>query len=280
MFNSAPTFSCLISCYYKDSPSQLREALQSLIDQTVSPNEVVFVEDGRLSEGLYQILAEFELKLPFKRIPLSDNKGLGHALNRGLLECSNEIVMRMDTDDICDPLRFEKQIEFLNNNPDISVVGTWAKDIDNAGNIIGERTYPTSHEDLYRIIWSCPFAHPTVAFRKSDIIRVGSYRTDIRRRQDYDLWMRAAAKGVKFANIPEYLLFYRFTDDYYRKNNIKVAWSQAMMGIRGLREIKTRRIYPYFAVFSPVLRAILPGFIEKPVHKLLRKVDPRNQKKS
>lgn len=267
-----------MSGYYKDSPKQLLEALESVVNQTLQANEVIFVEDGKLSEPLYEILELFSTKLPLKRIPLSENRGLGNALNLGLRNCSNDIVIRMDGDDICHPERFQKQVRFLQENPEISIVGTWANDIDEHGEVIGRRTYPTSHEELYKIIWTCPFAHPTVAFRKHAILNVGSYRVDIKRRQDYDLWMRAAAKGIKFANIPEFLLYYRFTNDYYKKNNIKVAWSQAMMGVEGLRNLKTKRLYPYIGVFSPVVRAILPGFIEKPVHKLLRKVDPRNQK--
>lgn len=272
-------FSCLIACYFRDSPLQLRTALQSLIDQTTNATEIVLVEDGQLSIPLYSVLDEFQEILPIKRVRIEENLGLGNALNHGLTECKYEIVMRMDTDDICHPKRFERQFKFLKENPSISIVGTWAKDIKDDGAIIGERTYPCSHEELYRIIWSCPFAHPTVAFRKSEILRVGSYRTDIKRRQDYDLWMRAAEYGLKFANIPEYLLYYRFTDDYYKKNNFKVAWNQAMMGVKGLRRLKFKSIYPYAAVFSPVFRSMLPSFIEKPIHRLMRNFDPRNRKK-
>lgn len=271
-------FSCLISCFYKDNPDQFRAALESVRTQTVCATEIILVEDGELSVLLYQMLEEFRGVLPIKHVRLVENKGLSNALNKGLLECTHDIVLRMDTDDICHPERFERQIRFLQANPDISIVGTWVKDINESGEVIGERTYPTAHEELYNIIWSCPFAHPTVAFRKGDVLRIGSYRTDIKRRQDYDLWLRAAAKGLKFANIPEFLLYYRFTDDYYKKNNFKVAWSQAMMGLDGLRNLKITSVYPYVAVFSPVLRSMLPGFIEKPVHRLLRKIDPRSRK--
>jgi len=272
-------FSCLISCYHKDSALQLSEALDSLLKQTVQATEIIVVEDGILSNNLYSTLGQFEKRLPIKRVQIKKNQGLGNALNQGLKQCSYDIVMRMDTDDICQSQRFEKQIEFLQKNPDVSIVGSWAKDINGDGKIIGERTFPTNHDEIVKIIWSCPFAHPTIAFRKSAIIEIGSYRTDIKRRQDYELWMRAAANGLKFANIPEFLLYYRFTEEYYKKNNFKVAWSQAKMGLEGLRNLKENRIYPYIAVFLPVFRSILPGFVEKPVHRLLRNIDPRRQKK-
>lgn len=271
-------FSCLISCYHKDSPTQLAEALESIVRQTKPPTELIFVEDGKLSRLLYQVLEEFDDKLPLKRIRLEENNGLGNALNQGLLHCSNNIVMRMDTDDICHPQRFDEQLNFLIKHPDIDIVGSWAIDINNKGETIGERTFPTRNEDLIKIIWSCPLAHPTVAFRRDAILGIGSYRKDVKRRQDYDLWLRAAVNGLKFANIPKFLLYYRFTDDYYKKNSLGVAWSQAVMGLKGLRSLNEKRMYPYFAIFSPVLRSILPRFIEKPVHRLLKRVDPRNQK--
>lgn len=270
-------FSCLMSSYYKDSPGQLRNALDSLISQTLQASEIVIVEDGKLSEALYQVLSEYAEKLPIKRIQLAENQGLGNALNQGLRHCSYEIVMRMDSDDVCHPTRFEKQVVYLNTNPEVAIVGSWAKDIDNDNKIIGERIFPTRHEELLKIIWSCPLAHPTVAFRKHDILKIGSYRTDIKRRQDYDLWMRAAVAGLKFANIPEFLLFYRFTDNYYKKNNLKVAWSQTKMGLGGLKKLKEREIYPYFAVCFPIFRSILPNFLERPVHRMMKRLDPRKK---
>lgn len=270
-------FSCLISSYKKDNPRQLIEAFESLKSQTLQAHEIVFVEDGELTKELYEILDKYSTFLPIKRIYLPINKGLGNALNVGLKECSNDIVLRMDTDDICHNERFEKQVEFLEKNKGIDIVGSWAKDINQDGEVIGERTFPISHDDLLNVIWACPLAHPTVAFRKESIIRIGSYRTDIKRRQDYDLWLRAAVNGLKFANIPEFLLYYRFTDDYYKKNNLKVAWEQGMMGYNGLRNLKVKKLFPYIGVFSPVIRAIMPNFLAKYFHRLTTKLDPRKK---
>ena len=271
------SFSVLMSTFHKDSPDQFREALDSLRAQSVPANEIVIVEDGPLTDELYEIIGDYRIDMPIKRIPLKENKGLGNALNIGLKACNHDIVCRMDTDDICDERRFEKQVKFLVDNPEVDIVGSWVKDIDEEGKVIGERTFPTSHESIYDIIWTCPFAHPTVAYRRDAILKIGSYRTDIKRRQDYDLWMRAAAEGLLFANIPEYLLFYRFTDDYYKKNNLKVAWQQSMMGYRGLKKLKVKKVFPYLGVFSPVLRGMLPQFLAKPFHRIVSKLDPRKK---
>lgn len=270
-------FSVLISSYYKDSPLFLERALESLKDQTLQASEIVFVEDGKLTRELYDVLDRYASLLPIKRLSFDENKGLGNALKIGLENCTNDIVLRMDTDDICDRERFEKQVTFLQNNKDIDILGTWVKDIDNNGKIIGERIFPTNHVDLLKVIWACPLAHPTIAFRKESIISIGSYNTGIKRRQDYDLWLRAATKGLRFGNIPEFLLYYRFTDDYYKKNNLKVAWEQGMMGYNGLRDLKVKSFFPYIGVFSPVIRALMPKFFAKLFHKLTNRLDPRKK---
>lgn len=271
-------FSCLISCYEKDDPQQLREALISLDKQSVKASEIVFVEDGILSKELYMVIEEFEDILPLKKVKLKVNKGLGEALNIGLEACSNNLVFRMDTDDVCHPKRFEKQIEYLKEHPEIDILGTWAKEIDSDGNIIGERTYPTSHKNIFNLMWTCPVAHPTVLFKRDAILKVGSYKVDLKRRQDFDLWFRAASKGLIFGNVPEYLLYYRFTPNFYKKNNFKVSWQETKMGINGLRKLKVRRPLPYLAMFYPIVRSLLPYSLAKRLQELAGKIDPRKTK--
>jgi glycosyltransferase involved in cell wall biosynthesis len=239
-------------------------------------NEIVFVKDGPLSNELELVLGKFEDTLPFKFVEISVNKGLGNALKQGLEQCGNEIVIRMDTDDICEPNRFAEQFNYMNAHPAIDIVGSWAYDIEGNDTIIGERKYPLKHEDIYRLMWTNPIIHPSVAFRKSKIIAIGSYDAEVVRRQDYELWIRAAFNGLKFANIDKFLLKYRFTDNYYKKNSTKVVYAQAIMGLKGARKLKLPK-YVYLAVFAPVLRTLLPPFLVKPLHKLMSKVDPRKK---
>lgn len=270
-------FSCLISCYYKDSPLQLKESLDSLVLQTNLPTEVVFVADGELTSELYSVLDSYKVKLNIKLLQLKENKGLGNALHQGLKLCNYDIVIRMDTDDICMPDRFEKQIDFFRENPDVDILGSWAYDIDDNNNITGERKMPTSHKEIYKLIWTCPIIHPTVAFKKQAIINIGSYSTTIKRRQDYDLWFRAASDGLRFANIPRFLLKYRFTENFYKKNNFKVAYQQSQMGIKGLLKLKNTSPIAYLGVLTPLIRTIFPKFIAIRIHKLFKKIDPRKR---
>lgn len=270
------SFSCLISCYKKDVPDDLKKCLTSLVNQTRPADEIVFVKDGKLTVDLENVLLEFKSKLPLIFISLKDNKGLGNALKVGLESCSNEIIIRMDTDDVCYPRRFEMQFNFMMNNPIIDILGTWAHDINANDEIIGERKYPTEHRHIYKLIWAIPIIHPSVAFRKSKILDIGSYDSELSRRQDYDLWLRSAYNGFIFGNIPEFLIKYRFTENYYNKNSTKVAFAQAMMGVKAIKKLKLP-LYVYIAVFVPLLRSLLPLFLIGYFHKLMNKVDPRRE---
>ena len=118
-------FSVLMSVYYKENPEYMRLALKSVIeDQTLKPAEVILVEDGPLTDELYQVIDDFKQKYPdiLKTVPIKENGGLGPALNKGLENCSYDLVMRMDTDDIACPDRFTIQVKYMNEHPDVSVL--------------------------------------------------------------------------------------------------------------------------------------------------------------
>lgn len=272
------SFSCLISCYKNDNPEQLDKCLDSLVRQTLSADEILFVKDGGLTPELEAVLLKYADTLPFRFLNFEQNQGLGYALNKGLEACIYDIVMRMDTDDICYVDRFESQYNYLCNNPQVDILGGWAHDIDVNDHIIGERKYPTTHEDLYQLMWTNPLIHPTIAFRKSRILQVGSYDRAVVRRQDYDLWIRAAHGGLIMENLPKFLIKYRFTENYYKKNNRRVVYDQALMGYRGAKLLDLP-FYTRLAVFVPVIRSWMPSMMIKPIHRFLSRFDPRTRGK-
>src|SRR5690606_20686755 len=116
-------FSVLISVYIREKPEYLNAAFESLLKQTLKPDEIVLVKDGLLTEELNKIIDEFEAQFQsFVIIENKTNLGLSESLNRGLIACTNEYVARMDTDDICREDRFEKQIGFLTQHREIDIV--------------------------------------------------------------------------------------------------------------------------------------------------------------
>ena len=158
-------FSVLLSVYGGEKGEFLRRSLASVFAQTVRAREVVLVEDGPLTEDLYRVVEEFRARQPeLKVVPLPRNGGLGRALNEGLKHCSFDIVARMDTDDICRPDRFEKQLRVLREHPDVAVVSAWIDEfVDDPGHVVSTRRLPERPEELYEYGKSrCPVNHPVV----------------------------------------------------------------------------------------------------------------------
>lgn len=206
-------FSVLMSIYYKEVPDFFIKALDSLMNQTKMPNEIVLVKDGALTKELDEIINQYIADYPnlFKIILLAENKGLGNALSIGILECSNEIVARMDTDDICVSNRFEKQVDFLNQNQDVDVVGSNVEEFNiEPGDLIRYRRMPEKGSKLLRYSkFRNPLNHPTVMYRKTKVLKAGNYNGEILLFEDFSLFIRMIKNGSNFYNIQESLLNFR-----------------------------------------------------------------------
>lgn len=202
-------FSVLMSIYKNEQVNFFVRCMQSIWDeQTVKPAEIILVIDGPLYDELYQAIDVWRDKLGelFNVIPLEYNLGLGNALNIGLSHCSNELVARMDTDDISLPDRFEKQLAvFQKTNTDIC--GSWVSEFDrNELSIESYRKLPEDHETIVKFSKKRnPLNHPTVMYKKSMVELVGSYGK-YRFAQDYHLWALLILHGAKFYNIQEPLV--------------------------------------------------------------------------
>jgi len=163
-------FSVLMSVYFKEKPNYFKECLESILNQTIVPSEIVLVKDGKLTKELECVIGEYVSKYDnlFKIIELEENKGLGIALQIGLLNCKYDIIARMDTDDICLPDRFEKQLKILKERKDVSVVGSWIGEFeDHYKNINTLRKTPLTFDEIYSLAKKKnPLNHMTVMFRK------------------------------------------------------------------------------------------------------------------
>ena len=212
-------FSVLISVYQREKPQYLEQALESLLEQTLLPTEVVIVEDGPLTDELYAVIEAFKTRFAATvSVVLPRNVGLGLALNHGLKECHYPIVARMDSDDICKPRRFEKQLEILRTHKEIDVVGSWIDEfLGTKENIISTRKVPETHQEILHFArYRNPMNHPTVMFRKAVIEAVDSYH-DFSLFEDYDLWVRMLQQGACFHNLQECLLWFRLNANAFRR---------------------------------------------------------------
>lgn len=231
-------FSVLISVYFKEKPENLRLALQSLVDQTLPADEIVLVKDGPLPPELDKEIACFQTMLPIKLIVLEENMSLGFALQEGLKHCSYDWVARMDTDDICHLRRFEKQVSFIENHPEYDLVGTNISEfVENPGDLGRQKKVPETHEGIVEYAFSrCPFNHPTIFFRKSAVLAVGSYQSMILF-EDYYLWFRLIKAGYRFYNIQEQLLDFRLGKDMLgRRQGLQYGLNESRFFVRAYRE--------------------------------------------
>lgn len=269
-------FSVLMSLYNKETPIYLELALKSVFEQTLPPEQVVLVLDGPINAELMDIVKKYQkLYSTLDVYPQEKNQGLSRALNLGLDKCRNEIVFRMDTDDICYPNRFERVLKEYDDFPELEVVGSFATMIDECGEAIQQMSVPLKQEDIYRKVWTCPFIHPTVSFKRSSLLRVGSYNPNSGPRQDdYELWFRCVESGLKCKNIGEPLLYYRFFKDSINRNNLKVGWWRAKVGLNGSWRCKCSPI-AYLGVCYPLVRACMPSFVRGLMYKLSDMLNPR-----
>ena len=220
--NKEYLFSVLISIYHKENPEWFREALDSVFAQTLQPTEIVLVEDGPLTPELYEVIDEYQSKHPiFNIVKNETNLGLGLALQKGVLACKNEIIARMDTDDIIPLNRFEKQIAKIEEGYD--VVSCWSQlFIGDQTNVIAVKTRPENHEEIVKLAHRrSPICHAAAFMRKSAVLKAGNY---MHRQyyEDYNLWVRMILNGARFYNVQEVLYEVRTTEAQLRRRG---GWS-------------------------------------------------------
>lgn len=213
-------YSFLVSLYCRESPEFLKDSILSMIEQTCRPDEIVIVKDGLLTDELDAVLNDFDSRYPgiFNIVGYEENQGLGYALNYGLKYCRNELIARMDTDDISKPERCIKQLEYFELHPETDIVGGQIDEfIGEVDNIIGRRTVPETDAEIKKYMKErCPLNHVTVMFKKTSVINAGGYMS-LLWNEDYYLWVRLSLNECVFANIPDVLVDVRINDDTYRR---------------------------------------------------------------
>ncbi len=200
----------VIMSVYSESPSWVELSINSILEQTYQDFEFIIVVDNPENNVAKTIIERFADKDNRVILLLNEtNIGLTKSLNRGLSVSTGEYIARMDADDISHNDRFQKQVDFLTNNPEISVCSTDARVIDEESQIIAStRVHGRLNlEDLYHC---SPLIHPSVMFRRSLLeLRRPLYNEEYRVSQDYELWSFLYLNHAKFGIIPEALLDYR-----------------------------------------------------------------------
>lgn len=203
--NKDPKVTVLMPVY--NGEKYLRKAIDSILNQTFTEFEFLIVDDGSTDNSV-EIINSYQ-NSRINLVKNDKNEGLVYTLNRGLSLAKGEYIARMDCDDISLPERLKKQIDFLDSNSEIAVVGTWIKVINEKEEPQTTWQYPLKPLEIqWNLYFYCPLAHPSVMFRKRIILSNGSYSPEMTHAEDYELWWRLSKKYL-LANLPDILLIYR-----------------------------------------------------------------------
>lgn len=252
-------------CVYSgDNPEYFKTAVESVLNQTRKPDEVVLVVDGAVTKTLDNMITDYEKSDIFNVIRLPENAGHGNARRIGLENCKYELVALMDADDISVPERFKKQLEVFENDEAVSLVGGNISEFINVPeNIVGNRTVPQNDNEIKAYMQKrCPMNQVTVMFKKTAVNNVGGY-IDWYCEEDYYLWIRLALAGYKFANIGEILVNVRVGKEMYnRRGGVKYFKSELQLQNLMLKtKVITLRRYLINVFERMVLQILMPNRI-------------------
>lgn len=266
------SYSVLMSIYKQENPAYLIQALDSMLNQTVFPSEIVMVKDGPLTRDLENVLNRYDAKYPglFNFVSYDVNHGLGYALRQGMLACSNEIVARMDTDDIARPDRMEKQLAAIDGGLDM--VGS------DVIEFVTSPNDPVAATDLPKGIDAIrsyskrrnPFRHPPMTFKKSKVIEAGNYSSEFLYFEDWDLFNRMLACGCLADNLSEPLVAMRVSEDFYARR----GGLQYLKYAKLFKKAQVMRGYfsnlDYLCSYLPhVVFCLMPNFLRAYLYRVL-----------
>lgn len=275
-------YSVLMSVYRKENPEFLEKSMNSIFNQTYPTNDFVLICDGPLTEELDIVIEKMQKKFGniLNVIRLKENKGLGNALNFGIKECKNEIIARMDSDDISVPKRCEEQIKFMMANQEYGIVGSVIAEFSEDENIINSyRIVPENSEEIVKFCkFRNPFNHPSIMFKKSLVLKSGNYK-DVRYMQDYFLWIDMISNQIKGYNIQKPLVLMRANENLFKRRSGKQYLKIQKDLLSYMKNKKLINIFEY--IFFLCLRtcsALAPNFMRKSIFKkILRKRNLKNE---
>jgi len=257
------TISVLMSVYKSEHPAFMDRSLHSIwTDQTLKPDQIILIKDGPIGEDLQEVVDVWKERLEGKLLlhQNSENMGLTKSLNVGLQYVTSDLIARMDSDDISHPLRFERQVAFLQENPDIDVIGGSVQEFNQNNLNLGVRHYPSTPNLCKKsIVKANPLAHPSVMIRRRIFDAGFRYNEKYRNNQDLALWFDLITNGYKLANLPAVIVnFRRETTVYKRRHKFKSTFSEFKIYINGIYRLHGLFTFLYIYPVSRFIFRLMP----------------------
>lgn len=265
--------SIILSLYRNDKLSFVRQSIESLLNQTYREFDLHIQYDGPINDDIDEYLHRFkDSRIVIHRRNV--NKGLACSLNDLLcivLLKGYDFIVRMDADDISMSERIERQLAYMEANPDCDCLGTWAIEIKSNGEEFFKKQMPITHEECFKFFMKrdC-MIHPTVMFRRSYFDKVKAYPEDTYFGEDTMMWAEGFAAGCKFANLPEYLLKFRLDENFFERRR---GWKHATSIISLRRRVNKLLGYGFKADCYAImygLAKLMPKSILNVIYKIAR----------
>lgn len=267
-------YSVLIPVYFKEKPEYFRTSLDSMLNQTIPPSELVIIEDGMLTEELEAVVIEYEKNYDIVKVVRNDkHQGLGLTLRDGVLHCSCDYIARMDSDDISEPTRMEQQFKILDQHPDYDLIGSIYDEFLEVGVQGPIRMLPETPDAVLKFSHKRnPFGHSSLLIKKESILFAGNYR-DYPGFEDYDLWNRMLTNGVKGYNIQQVLVHVRGGNDFYNRRGGRAYLKTCHGFFKKYRKCGYISWGEYIStMIARTITYLVPGSVRKMVYRnMLRK---------
>lgn len=256
----------IMSVYHRDDPTQLRESLDSIFSQSISDTDQIrlyLAVDGPVGPKIDQVISEYQGEI-FRTFRSEKNVGLAASLNVLILNLEGEpYVFRMDADDVSLPDRFEKQVSFMERNPDVDILGGAILEFGEASPAAHLVQYPVTNSEARRqIAFRSPVAHPTVCFRRT-VFDTGSMYPEIKGNEDIAFWFECMKADLVFANLPDPVLRFRISSGFWARRGFQKSKSELGCYLKGLNAIEG----PSFRMAFPILRFLF-RLTPEPIRKL------------
>ncbi|MCX7858319.1 MAG: glycosyltransferase family 2 protein [Deltaproteobacteria bacterium] len=259
-----PKISVIMAAY--NCADSVSTSLESIANQTFEDWECIVCDDGSI-DGTWETICAFQKANPtkFKCIRNQENMGPAYSRNRCIDLATGEYVAIQDADDFSYSQRLEKQVRFLDSNPEVAVVGTYAEIFDRQGNIWGIAKPPLSPTVTQWIRGSC-VVHASVLMRKTALQDVGLYNAGAKRDEDYELFIKMLLKGYKIVTIPEILYRYKMDFSDYKKRKFKYRLKEAALILKTAKETGIPFFYYAYAL-RPLICGLVPSFFLYKYHR-------------
>lgn len=266
-------FSVLMSLYINEKVEYAKACFDSLLAQTIPAAEWVIVEDGPLTEEMYDLLNKYQDENPglIKRVSLEKNYGLGVALQKGVCECKYALIARMDTDDIARPDRFEKQLALFKEDSRLDICGSHVKEFEGTiNNVLSTRKVPLSDKDIkaYQKRRDA-FNHMTVMYKKEAVLKAGNYKSCLLM-EDSLLWANMIMSGAKCANVDDYLVYARTGARMFERRGGFAYYKKYKAGRKIIYKTGFISWWDYFyTIIAQFIVAVLPNKLRGWIYKKL-----------